>query len=64
MALDSKLRGCELVKLKVSDVANGRSVSSRTRVLQQKTASPVQFEIIKRTRQAGGSANKAGQFAQ
>ena len=50
MALDSKLRGCDLVKLKVSDVAYGSSVSSRATVLQQKTGSPVQFEITKGTR--------------
>ena len=52
MALDSKLRGCDLVKLKVSDVAYGRLVSSRATVLQQKTGSPVQFEITKGTREA------------
>lgn len=52
MALDSKLRGCDLVKLKVSDVAYGSSVSSRATVLQQKTGSPVQFEITKGTREA------------
>lgn len=40
MALDSKLRGCDLVKLKVSDVVYGSSVSSRATVLQQKTGSP------------------------
>ena len=51
MALDSKLRGCDLVKLKVSDVAYGSSVSSRATVLQQKTGSPVQFEITKGTRE-------------
>lgn len=50
MALDSKLRGCDLVNLKVSDVAYGSSVSSRATVLQQKTGSPVQFEITKGTR--------------
>lgn len=49
MALDSKLRGCYLLKLKVSDVAYGSSVSSRATVLQQKTASPVQLEITKGT---------------
>ena len=49
MALDSKLRGCDLVKLKVSDVAYGSSVSSRATVLQQKTGNPVQFEITKGT---------------
>ncbi|TPD59971.1 integrase [Kosakonia cowanii] len=52
MALDSKLRGCDLVKLKVSDVAYGSSVSNRATVLQQKTGSPVQFEITKGTREA------------
>lgn len=47
MALDSKLRGYDLVKLKVSDVAYGYSVSSRATVLQQKTENPVQFELTK-----------------
>lgn len=51
MTLDSKLRGCDLVKLKVSDIAYGNSVSSRATVLQQKTGSPVQFEITKGTRE-------------
>ncbi len=49
MALDCKLRGCDLVKLKVSDVAYGHSVSGRATVLQQKTGSPVQFELTKGT---------------
>jgi len=52
MALDSKLRGCDLVKLKVSDVACGHSVSGRATVLQQKTGSPVQFQLTKGTREA------------
>lgn len=52
LALDSKLRGCDLVKLKVSDVAYGSSLSSRATVLQQKTGSPVQFELTKGTRDA------------
>ncbi|MBT8499084.1 hypothetical protein DH20_04560 [Pantoea agglomerans] len=52
MALDSKLRGCDLVKLKVSDVAYGQSVSGRATVLQQKTGSPVQFELTKGTKEA------------
>lgn len=62
MALDSKLRGCELVKLKVSDVAYGCSVSSRATVLQQKTGSPVQFEITKGTREAVTALIKLGNF--
>lgn len=50
LALDSKLRGCDLVKLKVSDVAHGVKISKRAMVLQQKTKRPVQFEITKQTR--------------
>ncbi|WP_194762200.1 tyrosine-type recombinase/integrase [Pantoea ananatis] len=52
MALDSKLRGCDLVKLKVSDVTYGHSVSGRATVLQQKAGSLVQFELTKGTREA------------
>ena len=52
LALDSKLRGCDLVKLKVSDVTCGRSILSRAHVVQQKTGTPVQFEITSGTRAA------------
>lgn len=52
LALDSKLRGCDLLKLKVSDVTYGPTILSRAHVLQQKTASPVQFELTKRTRES------------
>ena len=40
LALVSKLRGCDLVKLKVSDVAYGQSVSPRAHIIQQKTIHP------------------------
>ncbi|WP_413739600.1 tyrosine-type recombinase/integrase [Sodalis sp. RH14] len=60
MALDSKLRGCDLVKLKVSDVAYGSSISSRATVLQQKTGCPVQFELTKGTREAVAALIKLG----
>lgn len=60
MALDRKLRGYDLLKLKVSDVAHGSSVSSRATVLQQKTTSPVQFEITKGTREAVAALIKLG----
>lgn len=62
MALDSKLRGCDLVKLKVSDIAYGSSVSSRATVLQQKTGSPVQFELTKGTREAVATLIKLGKL--
>lgn len=52
LALDSKFRHCDLVKLKVSDVAYEHSVSGRATVLQQKTGNPVPFELTKGTRKA------------
>ena len=50
LAIDSKLRSCDLVRLKVSDISSSGSVSSRAKVMQQKTQMPVQFEITARTR--------------
>ena len=50
LAIDSKLRGCDLVKLKVFDVAQGNRVSSHAIVMQQKTHRPVQFEITEQSR--------------
>jgi integrase len=52
LAIDSKLRSCDLVKLKVSDVSSFDSVSSRAMVMQQKTRMPVQLEITLGTRDA------------
>ena len=52
LAIDSKLRACDLMKLRVSDVTQGGRIKSRTRVIQQKTRQPVQFEITPQTRQA------------
>jgi integrase len=45
LGLDSKLRGCDLVSLKVRDVMHGDRVASRAIVQQKKTGRPVQFEI-------------------
>lgn len=50
LAIDSKLRACDLLKLKVSDVSQGAQVASRAMVMQQKTGQPVQFEITEQTR--------------
>ncbi len=50
--LDAKLRGCDLVKLRVSDVAPGGSVRQRANVIQQKTGRPVPFEITDSTAEA------------
>jgi integrase len=52
VALDSKLRGCDLVRLKVCDVYQGSCVAARAIVMQQKTHRPVQFEITEATREA------------
>jgi hypothetical protein len=45
MAIDSKLRGCDLVHLRVEDVMQGDQVRTRALVSQRKTGAPVQFEI-------------------
>ncbi len=52
LAIDSKLRGCDLVRLRVSDVASGGEILSRTTVRQSKTNRPVRFEITARTRKS------------
>src|SRR4051812_17632717 len=44
LGIDSKLRGCDLVKLKVRDVCHGEQMASRAIVMQQKTQRPAQFE--------------------
>ena len=52
LAIDSKLRGCDLVKLKLKDIAHGSHILKRAIILQQKTQQPVQFEITKQTRES------------
>ncbi|WP_425543010.1 hypothetical protein [Vreelandella titanicae] len=45
LVIDSKLRGCDLVNLRVRDIAHGACISPRAIAMQQKTHRPVQFEI-------------------
>ena len=45
LAIDSKLRGCDLVKIKIGDLVAGDEVRTRAMVIQQKTGRPVQFEL-------------------
>ena len=45
LAIDSKLRGCDLVRLRVSDVMHGRHAISRALVVQNKTQQPVRFDV-------------------
>ena len=52
LAIDSKLRSCDLIKIRVMDIANGATVMSRAIVMQQKTHQPVQFEITEQTRES------------
>jgi integrase len=50
--IDAKLSGCDLVKLRVSDVAPGGVLRQRATVIQQKTGRPAPFEITDPTREA------------
>jgi len=52
LAIDSKLRGSDLVKIRASDLSNSGVISARAMVMQQKTGRPVQFEISPNTRDA------------
>ena len=52
LGLDSKLRACDLVRLRVRDICHGERVSTRAIVIQQKTSRPVQFEITPPTKDA------------
>lgn len=52
LAIDSKLRGCDLVALKVLDVMRAGEILTRASIVQQKTGTPVMFEIIAHTRQS------------
>lgn len=52
LAIDSKLRACDLVGLRVQDVSHGQTISARATILQRKTCQPVCFEITDQTRSA------------
>jgi len=52
LAIDSKLRGCDLVRLRVSDIGHQGAVMHRATVVQRKTGRPVQFELTDQTRQS------------
>jgi site-specific recombinase XerC len=52
LAIDSKLRGSDLVALKVRDICHGNTIQSRATVVQKKTQLPVQFELTENTRKS------------
>ncbi len=52
LAIDSKLRACDLVRLKLNDVQIGGRTRERATIIQKKTGRPVQFELTESTRRA------------
>jgi len=56
LGIDSKLRACDLVELRVKDICHGDRLAARAMVMQQKTKRPVQFEITEQTREAVGAS--------
>lgn len=52
LAIDSKLRACDLVKLRVKDLWSGSSIRDRATISQKKTKRPVQFEVTEQTKTA------------
>ena len=60
LGIDSKLRACDLVSLRVRDVCHGDRVAGRAIVLQQKTQRPVQFEITPPTREVRRGLDQGG----
>jgi integrase len=64
LAIDSKLRACDLLALRVADIASGGEVLSRATVRQRKTKRPVRFEITARTRKSIGEWLESVQLAE
>jgi integrase len=67
LAIDSKLRGCDVVSLKVEDVAPHGTTVDRATVRQRKTGHPVRFELSEQTREAvddyiRSAARRVGEF--
>jgi len=60
LGIDSKLRACDLVALRVRDVSHGGRVSARAIIMQQKTQRPVQFEITETTRDGRRRLDQSG----
>jgi integrase len=67
LAIDSKLRGCDVVAIRVEDIAAGGYTADRATVRQKKTGRPVRFELSEQTRQAvddylKATARRSGEF--
>ncbi|WP_203310409.1 tyrosine-type recombinase/integrase [Sphingomonas beigongshangi] len=50
LAIDSKLRGCDVVRIRIGDVVSGGRIRDRAIIVQQKTKRPVQFELMETAR--------------
>ena len=50
LAIDSKLRGCDLVRVRIDDLVRGNAIRDRATIVQRKTGRPVQFEILEPAR--------------
>ena len=59
IALDAKLRGCDLVKLRLADITQGGVIRQRSTIIQQKTGRPVPFEITEAARGGIGAMARA-----
>src|ERR1700726_1520042 len=67
LAIDSKLRGCDVVALRVEDIAPNGYAVARATVRQKKSGYPVKFEMTEQTRQAvddylKATGKKPGEF--
>lgn len=63
LAIDSKLRGCDLVSLRLRDVSHGAAIAKRAIVTQRKTDRPVQFELTDLTRNSVAEWARQAQIA-
>ena len=63
LAIDSKLRGCDVVALKVQDVAPNGYAIDRATVRQKKTGRPVKFELTDQTRQRPQARSRASFYS-
>lgn len=63
LAIDSKLRGCDLISLRLKDVSHGSTIARRTIILQRKIGRPVQFELTEMTRSAIADWSRQAQLA-
>ena len=64
-AIDSELRGCDLVRLRIGDLIVNAAPRHRAMIVQQKTGKPVQFELAEQTRESlvAGLTHRSGSLA-